>query len=497
MSNQTAILKESGLAMPQEELTLIQPGQVRVRIAPSPTGPFHLGNARTALFNYLFSRKHQGIFVLRIEDTDKERSTKQWEQGILDSLKWLGLDWQEGPYRQSERKAIYQKHIEKLLEKKKLYHCFCSKEELEAQRQYLMSIGKPSRYSGKCLQLSAKQVKEKLEQGKGYVLRFKAPLKKVVFEDMLRGEIENHSDNFGDFVAAKSSSEPLYNLACVIDDFEMKISHVIRGEDHIPNTPKQILLAEALGIQIPQYLHLSMILGPDRAKLSKRHGATFVPEYKKEGYLAEAVINFLAFLGWNPGTDKEIFSINALVKTFSVEGLQKSGAVFNIKKLDWLNGFYLRQKSLDKLAELCLPYLQTAGLVKPGDDLALVRKAVGLYQERLKKLSEISELVDFFFQEPEYDKALLFWKDNKEKETKKALDKAEKVLKKLKVGEWTKEKINQLLMEEAEPTDRGKLLWPLRAALSGKKASASPFEIAEVLGKEKTLERIKQAKKKL
>jgi len=519
-----------------EELKLISPGEVRVRIAPSPTGPLHIGLARTALFNYLFARKYQGRFILRIEDTDVERSDKKYEEEIIEGLKWLGIEWEEGPdiggphgpYHQSERKEIYKKYIEKLLKEGKIYYCFCSQEELEAHRQYLMSIGEPPKYSGKCRELSQDEIEKNLKEKRPYVLRLKTPSKKIVFKDFLRGEIEYHTDTFGDIVVAKNFTTPLYNLACVIDDFEMKITHIIRGEDHIPNTPKQILIAQALGIETPKYIHLPLILGQDKSKLSKRHGAKSVLYYKEEGYLPEAITNFLAFLGWNPGTQREIFSLSSLAQEFSLEGLQKSNAVFNLQKLDWLNGFYIRQKSLDKLTELCIPYLIRDNLIVPvfkthryppayGADTMThmfkvketeeeisfnyLQSVIALYQERLKKLSEISSLVSFFFKkELEYPKELLRWKDMTDKEIKDVLDKLKKTLDKIKEENWDRENLKTILLKLAEDIgkgDRGRVLWPLRAALTGNEASAGPFEIAEVLGKEKTIERIKQARKKL
>lgn len=517
-----------------DDLKLIRPGEVRVRMAPAPTGFLHIGTARTALFNYLFAKKYQGTFILRIEDTDIERSKKEWEENIIEGLKWLGIEWQEGPdiggqygpYRQSGRKEIYQKYIQKLLTEEKIYYCFCSKEELEAHRNYLMSIGQPPRYSEKCRNLSQEKIKKNLEAKKSFVLRFKTPSKEISFKDILRGKIKVETDSFGDIAIAKDLTTPLYNLACVIDDFEMKITHVIRGEDHISNTPKQILLAEALGIEPPKYLHLPLILGPDRAKLSKRHGAHSVLEYKEEGYLPEAVVNFLALLGWNPGTPREIFSMNSLVQEFSVERLQSGGAVFNPQKLAWINAFYIRKKSPDKLIELCLPYLIESDLIEPsfkqekyppayggeiitqqfkiketGEKIPFeyLKKVVSLYQERLKKLSEIVELTDFFFKkELDYPKELLKWRDMPDKEIKNSLDKLKKILVHIKQTEWTKENLEKILLPETEKAgDRGKMLWPLRVALTGKKESAGPFEIAEVLGKEKTLTRIKEAKKKL
>lgn len=521
-----------------EDLTLIKPGQIRVRMAPSPTGPFHIGSARTALFNYLFAKKHQGIFIVRIEDTDKERSKKEWEDDIKDSLEWLSIipdesPWQggpQGPYRQSERKETYKKYIQRLLDQNKVYPCFCSPDDLEAHRQYLMSIGKPPSYSGKCRGLSEEQAEEKIKKGRGgYVFRFKTQPQKVIFEDAIRDKVEYDTLAFGDFVVAKDKETPLYNLACVIDDFEMKISHIIRGEEHIPNTPRQILIAKALGITPPKYVHLPLILNEHRAKLSKRDPNIIaaVLDYKEKGYLPEAVVNFIALLGWAPGTDKEIFSLRQLIKEFSLNKVQKAGAIFNIKKLDWINGYYIRNISLNKLTNLCVPYLIKDNLITPlwgqqeiisgGQKMPFdvveynvnstnekvkfdyLKSCVGLYQERLKRISEVADLVDFFFKkELDYPKEFLKWKGMTEKEIKDSLDKSKKILSHIKDGEWTKGNIETELMEEAEKIgDRGKLLWPLRVALTGKKASAGPFEIAEVLGQEKTLQRIKEARKKL
>lgn len=526
----------------------------RLRIAPSPTGLLHIGTARTALFNYLFAKKHNGVFVLRIEDTDRERSNKEFEEDILESLDWLKLPWDEGiltpenqeinsiqltgrtknyqeyvgeygPYRQSERGEIYRKYIKKLLEQRNAYHCFCAKEELEAYKQYQMSIGEAPRYSGKCRNLSESTVKEYLKEGRSSIIRFKTSSKKVSFNDLIKGEIEIDSSLFGDIAIAKNELSPLYNLAVVIDDYEMRISHILRGEDHIPNTPKQLLIQEALGIPTPEYGHFPLITGQDRNKLSKRYGAVAVSEYREKGYLSEALINFMAFLGWNPGTEKEVYSINVLIKEFSLGRCQKSSAVFNLKKLDWFNGFYIRNKSTAKITEICLPYLIEAGLVQPiietGGHLTgitapelektylvpkikekispeILEKIIGLYQERLKNLSEIPELVDFFFKnELDYPRSLLLWKDMSEETLQEVLEALKTVLAAVKNNDWTKGRLKEILfqkMADIYPTgDRGYVLWPLRVALSGKKASAPPFEIADILGKEKTLKRLSQA----
>jgi len=519
-----------------EDFKFSKPGEVRVRIAPSPTGFLHIGLARTTLFNYLFAQSHQGSFVLRIEDTDIERSDPNFEKDIIENLKWLGLEWEEGPdiegnygpYRQSQRLNIYAKYLEKLLKEGKAFYCFCSEEELEAQKQYQLSIGEPPRYKGPCAQLSEKEVKKRLAEGKPSVIRFKVPERKVEFEDLIREKVEFDASLIGDTVIAKNLTAPLYNFAVVVDDFEMKISHVIRGEEHLSNTPKQILIQEALGFPRPVYAHLPLILGPDRSKLSKRHAAVSVRQYRKEGYLPEALINFMAFLGWNPGTEREIYYLPSLIKEFSLEKVQKGGAIFNSKRLDYLNGFYIRQRSIEKLTEWCIPYLIEAGLIErvegipdnpgkkktglklfedeglkfkireTGEEISFetLKKIVVLYQERLKKLSEISELTNFFFTDKlEYSKDLLSWEEMSAKEVEQSLNELEKTLSDLKTEDWKKENLEKILLLKAEEMgDRGHLLWPFRVALTGKEASAGPFEIAEILGKEKTLKRIKQAK---
>jgi len=598
--------------MLEEEFKFIKPGEVRTRFAPSPTGFLHIGSARTALFNYLFAKKNQGSFILRIEDTDRERSKTEFEEDILENLKWLGIEWNEGPiayaqnqklapyrtegsgpgskipegkpsasygagknqkyigdygpYRQSERGEIYKKYLEKLLKEGKAYYCFCSEEELEAQRQYQMSIGEAPRYSGKCANLTKEEIKKCLAEEKKFVIRFKVEAKKIEFEDLIRGKIEFDTGLMGDFVIAKQESgglprtkisgdsnfsssnkknlvrgrfTPLYNFGVVVDDFEMQISHVIRGEEHISNTPKQILIQEALGFPQLKYAHLPLILAPDRSKLSKRHGAVSAAQYRKLGYLPEALVNFIVFLGWNPGEEREIYSMASLIKEFSLERVQKGGAIFNIQRLDFLNGFYVRQKSIERLTELCLPYLIESGLIEEKNDpeplklpleekrqfkikesgeeisFETLKNIVSLYQERLKKLSEISELTDFFFKEKlEYNRGLLKWREMTDREIKQSLDKSFKILHKIKEGEFTKGNLEKILMPEAEKFgqeiskkrglpaealakagDRGYLLWPLRVALTGKEASAGPFEIAEILGREKTLKRIREAKR--
>jgi len=452
--------------------------KTRVRIAPSPTGVLHIGTARTALFNYLFAKKHKGDFVLRIEDTDKERSKKKFEQEIMENAEWLGLKWDE-KYNQKERLKSHQKYLKKLLDNGNAYE--------------------------------------------DEIIWFKNPNKKVVFDDLIRGRVEFDSSVFGDFSLAKSLKEPLYNFAAVIDDYEMKISHVIRGEDHISNTPKQVLVYEALDLPIPKFAHLPLILGVDKSKLSKRHGAVSVGDYRNQGYLPEALINFMALLGWNPGSDKEIFSLKELIKEFSLEKIHKGGAVFNIEKLDWFNSYYIREKSLDEITDLCIPYLIETGLITPKFKIEQdppayggyfikqkytigktkkeiscdkLKKIIGLEQERMKKLSEIGELVEFFFKELKYKTDLLNWKKTTKAQLEQSLMLSQSILCDVKDGDFKADNLKDILMkksEELDSKDRGKLLWPLRVALTGKEKSPSPFEVGEILGKEEVLKRIKKA----
>jgi nondiscriminating glutamyl-tRNA synthetase len=490
--------------------------KVRVRIPPSPTGFMHVATARMALFNYIFAKQNNGAIVLRLEDTDKERSTKEFADDILDGLKWLGLEWDEGPFYQTQRGDIYKKYLQKLLDEDKAYWCFCSPEDLEAEKQYQMSRGEAPIYSGKCAGLGKEQAAAMIGQGRRAVIRFRGKRSKISFNDLARGKIEFDCSLTGDFVIAKDLDTALYNFTVVVDDFEMGITHVIRGEDHISNTPKQILVQEALGFPRPEYAHLPIIFGTDRSKLSKRHGAVGITEYRRQGYLPEAIINFIAFLGWNPGTDKEVYSMAELLQDFSLDKIQKGGAIFNPVRLDYLNGYYIKQYSPEKLAKLCLPHFTAAGFIfeeggvyknkQTGEDLdpKFLEKIVMYQQPRLKKLSEIAPLSDYFFAATlDYDKELLKWKDTTAENTLRALDETYNLLSKIEVGEWIREKLEAVIMPRITEfnqslglpeKDRGYLLWPLRVSLCGQKMSVGPFEMADVLGKEKTLGRIAAAR---
>ncbi len=489
-------------------------GKIRVRMAPSPTGFLHIGTARTTLFNWLFARSQGGSFILRIEDTDKERSTKQFEENILHGLRALGFDWDEGPdvgglygpYRQSERIPVYKKYLELLLAKDKAYRCFCTKEELEAQAQEMTSRGEIPHYRGTCSNLSKEQIEANVAKSKPSVIRVRMPGRKISFDDMIRGKVTFDTSLFGDIIIAKTTDEPLYNFAVVVDDYEMKITHVIRGEEHLSNTPKQIVLQEALGFPQIRFAHLPLILDSDRTKLSKRKGTTTsVDEYFQEGYVPEALINFIALLGWHPSGDKELFTLDELIKEFSINRVQKTGAVFNAKRLDWLNNYYLRKKTAKELVALAEPFYEKAGLMhstKPGTyrtiddsdafDGAYVEQVIGLALERAQKLSDFPELTDFFFAIPSYESKLLQWRDMSLEQVKLKLGAISQALQGLDAAAFTKETVSDRIAT-LYGADRGEILWPLRVALSGKQFSPGPFEIAAILGKERVMERIRLA----
>jgi glutamyl-tRNA synthetase len=488
--------------------------EIRTRIAPSPTGPAHVGTARTALYNYLYAKQNKGKFILRIEDTDTQRSEQRWTEEVITELKWLGIEWDEGPdiggnfgpYKQSQRLDIYEKYLAKLLAEKKSYYCFCTEEELENKRQDQASRGLAPKYDGTCAHLSEEIVKNKLDNNEPSVIRFRIENKKIKFKDLIRGEVEFDAGLLGDIVIAKSLNAPLYHFAVVVDDFLMQISHVIRGEEHLSNTPRQILIQKALDFDQVTYAHLPLMLNPDRSKLSKRQGDVAISDYHVQGYLPEAMVNFMVLLGWNPGTEKEVFTLAQLVKEFSIEKVQKAGAIFNIQRLDFLNGLYIREKSIEILTELCAPYLKNAGLLIAGQvSQNKLQEIVDISRTRMKKLSDIVELSDFFFIDKlVFDSDLLKWQQMTNEEIKSSLLFSEKILSESK--NWEIKELEAELFPASEKfniekgypeKNKGYLLWPLRVALSGKKMSPSPFEIASILGKEETLKRINHAVKLL
>ena len=480
---------------------------VRTRYAPSPTGPFHIGAARAALFGYAFAKNSGGAFVVRIEDTDLERSDKEYERDIFENLHWLGIVPDESPetggpwapYRQTERTETYARHMRTLLDRGAAFYCFHSEGELERERKELMDAKKPPVHVCEYRSMAREEQEMMREVKESAIIRFKTPVgKTIVFSDLIRGGISFESDILGDFSLAKKLSVPLYNFAVVVDDHEMEITHVIRGEDHIPNTPKQILIIEALEFLRPQYAHLPLILGPDRSKLSKRHGAASVGEYRREGYLPDALFNFIALLGWSPGSDKEIMSREEIVRLFSLERVGKSGAIFDIAKLDWMNGEYIRKKSSAELTKLCTPYLEDfLKFSIPNNQFSkeYIESIIALEQPRIKKLSEIGERADYFFRDPVYDKELLRWKGMEDGAIRESLDKSYNLISSFSVEKATisKEEIEKSFLEMIGAGDKGNVLWPLRVALTGKKASPGPFEILSIMPKETALKRISAA----
>ena len=440
--------------------------KVITRIPPSPTGHLHIGTARTALFNYLFAKHHNGEMIFRSEDTDKERSKPEFEQEIIDGLKKLGINWDnETIYRQSERQEVYKKYIETGIESGAFY---LSKEE------------------------SKKEPGVEVE-----VVRLKNPNKKITFTDLIRGEITFDTTELEDIVVARSVDDALYHLTVVVDDAEMGVTHVLRGEDHISNTPRQILIQEALGFSRPEYAHLPLILASDRSKMSKRHGAVAVEEYLEEGFLPEAIINYLALLGWNPGTEQEIFSLKELVEKFSLEGVQKSGAVFDRQKFLWINKEHLNKITDAEYFDLAKNALSenTKSLSDYSDER--LHRLLPTLRERVEVPSQITEAskegeYDYAFSSPKVELELLKWKSDPD--VKSALPRLEEVASRLEKASFdTVDAVKESIWDYAESEGKGEVLWPMRVALTGKERSPDPFTVAYVIGKENTLSRLQEA----
>lgn len=385
-------------------------GEVRVRFAPSPTGNLHVGGARTALFNYLFARSKGGKFVLRIEDTDLERSTKQSEEALLQDLSWLGLHWDEGPgvggdygpYRQSERNSLYKQYAEKLLESGHVYQCFCSNEELEKMKEIAKLKQLPPVYTGKWASATAEEVQEELERGTPYTYRFRVPKEgSLKIDDLIRGEVRWNLDTLGDFVIMRSNGQPVYNFCVTVDDATMAISHVIRAEEHLPNTLRQALLYKALGFAMPSFAHVSLILAPDRSKLSKRHGATSVGQFKEMGFLPQAMVNYLALLGWGDGTENEFFTLKHLVEKFSIDRVNKGGAIFDSTKLRWMNGQHLRSLPSEELTKLIGERWKNTGILTQLDG-PFVEEAVALLKDGIDLITDSDKALSNLLSYPLY-----------------------------------------------------------------------------------------------
>lgn len=483
---------------------------IRVRFAPSPTGSMHIGNLRTAIFDYLTAKSLGGKLILRIEDTDQKREVEGAIEQLTAILDWMSIKFDEGPniggeygpYVQSQRLDIYNRHLDNLLKSGGAYRCFCTAERLEKMRQEQQEKKLPPRYDRMCRDLGEKEIDKRITAGEKFVVRQKMPIDgKVVVSDELRGEIKFQAADLDDHVLIKSNGIPTYQFANVIDDHEMKISHVLRGDEWISSLPKNFLLYQAFGWTPPKFFHLPLVLDKNGGKLSKRKGDVAVENYREKGYLPEALFNFCALLGWHPKNDVEILSAEQLIKEFNIKNMGVSPAVFDIEKLDYLNGYYIRHMEIRLLLNLCRPYLfeninKTNDKIKKTDDFLI--KVIKIEQERLKILSEIGELTEFFFIDKlEFPDELLIWKKLTIEQAKENLKTVYGLLEKIPDNNWTNNSIGDDVMSylNSKELKVGEYLWPMRVALTGRKASPSPFDVAEILGKKETLTRLKYSMK--
>lgn len=478
--------------------------EVRVRFAPSPTGYLHIGGARTALFNWLFARKQGGKLILRIEDTDVARLKEDSVSQILTSLRWLGIDWDEGPevggpcgpYYQSERLAIYQAYAQQLLQEGKAYYCFCSPEELEAAREKQRLAKQPFRYGRTCRELPAAEVERRLAAGAKPSIRLKIPASgSITVEDLIHGTVTFNLDQFDDFVILKSNGIPTYNYAVCIDDHLMGMTHVLRAEEHLPNTPKQLLVYQALGWQPPRFGHMSMILAPDRSKLSKRHGATSVEEFRAQGYTHQAIVNYLTLLGWGPGDEREIFTPAETVAQFQLEQMSKKAAIYDTKKLTWLNGQYLSSLPLAEILPEAAPFFLQAGLVDEAwlaEHQDYFARLVDVVRVRVKTLQEVAEAASYFFRPlTDYDAkgAAKHFKP----EAAQLLDSCAAALAALPAFDLASTEAAYTELAARLGLSLGKLVHPTRLALTGRTVSPGLFDVMVLLGRERTLERLAAA----
>ncbi|KKQ41185.1 MAG: Glutamate-tRNA ligase GltX [Candidatus Magasanikbacteria bacterium GW2011_GWA2_37_8] len=488
---------------------------IRTRFAPSPTGFMHVGNLKMAITDYLISKQSGGQFLLRVEDTDRTRMVEGAVENLLHTLNWVGIIPDEGvklgqdgkvvqvgdkgPYIQSERLEIYHKYVDELLGKGHAYYCFCSKERLEEVRKKQEENKQATGYDGHCRDIILADAKKRIEAGEGAVVRMRTPKEGVTkFNDLIRGEVVFENKLVDDQVILKSDGFPTYHLAVVVDDHLMEITHVIRGDEWMSSTPKHLVLYEMFGWQPPLFAHLPLLLNPDKSKLSKRQGDVAVEDYIKKGYLPEAIINFIAFLGWNPGDERELFSLEELIKEFSLEKVTKSGAVFNLEKLDWYNKEYLKRMDNEELAGICRSLMmEKYGITNY--ELGIMGKILALEKERATTLIELVENVKFVFELPNYDSSILIWKKSNLEEAKNILQGLINSLDTFSVQDWDKTTLEQKVGEwiKEKGFGNGNVLSPLRVALSGQQNSPGPFEIAEVLGKEETINRLQTAIKKI
>ncbi len=494
--------------------------KIRTRFAPSPTGELHIGGLKTALFNYLLAKKNNGSFILRVEDTDRKRLVEGAVERMIADLSWGGVKVDEGmqidkkgaltevgeygPYTQSERLDIYKKYIDQLIDTGKAYHCFCSPERLAEVRKTQQQNKQAPKYDRHCLNLSPEEVQKKIEAGESYVIRFKIPEGITTFRDEVFGKVSIKNETLDDQVIMKSDGFPTYHLAVVVDDYLMKISHVIRGAEWLPSTPKHVLLYEALGWkdEMPKFVHMANILNKDKKKLSKREGSVSVADFREDGYPAEALINFIALLGWNPKTEQEIFTMEELIKQFDIAKMNRAGGVFDLDRLGWISNQHIKKMSIDDLYNQGIEFLEKQDFYQSfldrkelsKEDLTnYVKKILKVEQERLSKFTEIGVENKFFFkagEELDFSLENINWKENNVEDTKKALIEIKEVFQNIPEEKWTEEYIQEQLLELAGEK-RGDYLFPLRWVLSGQQKSPSPFEIAWVLGKEESIKRIR------
>lgn len=470
---------------------------VRVRFAPSPTGELHIGGARTALFNYFFVRSAGGKFILRIDDTDLERSRSDYIDKLIDALSWLGMEWDEGPYFQSKRLDIYSREADRLLLEKKAYRCYCTVEELTAGREMARAENRSFLYPGTCRNLSPEKEEALQKDGRLPVIRLLTPDNgATIVKDEIRGEVSFENSDLDDFIIIKSNGLPTYNFASIVDDLMMEISHVIRAEEHLSNTPRQQLCAAALGYKLPLFAHVPMILAPDRSKLSKRHGATSVEEFRADGFLPEALINYMTLLGWSPGGDKEIFSIDETIDAFTLQKVNKTAAIYDTTKLTWMNSHYIREFDLDKLAHIALPFFVAEGLIREElSELESVyyKAVIGAVRERAKTLIELPEAATYFFVDLfEYDQKgskKAFGKEG----TADLLRRAASDLRLLKTFDRETTEEQFIILSDALGISHGQLIQPTRLALTGRMGGPGLFEIMELLGRDKTVARLERA----
>lgn len=490
--------------------------EIRTRFAPSPTGELHIGALRSALSSFLYAKKNDGKFLLRIEDTDQNRLVEGATERMIKALEWSGLKIDEGvvledgeikeigemgPYTQSKRLDIYKKHVDQLIDEEKAYYCFCPPERLDEMRKEQQSRKEAPKYDRHCLSLSKEEVEEKIKNGEKHVVRFKIPEGRTVVKDLVYGKIEVENETLGDIVILKSDGFPTYHLALIVDDHAMKISHVFRGAEWIASAPIHVLLYEAFGWEAPDFAHMPNILGQNKKKLSKREGSVSVEDFRKQGYPAEAIINFIVLLGWNPKTEKEIFSMEELREQYDIEKVNKAGAVFDTKRLDWISSQHIKEMNTDDLYKRSLPFLEEKDFYKNAPEeyktQEYIKKVLTIEKERLENFNQVGENGQFFFADDIKTTAdSMRWKDSKDDDTKLNLEKTLGVLSKISEENWTLENIEKELLESAGDK-RGDLLFPLRAALTGQDRSPSPFEVSWVLGKEKSLERINKAMESL